>query len=125
MRAENRAFADAYKAGRYVPPIEFRVMNGHVLAVEGPSGGVGRLGRRGRLAARTGQAARLMQPHHVVVARAVKAHALERDNALARGRRDQIVRRACLAVQVFGRQQEASGDEDEWRFLAVASPVRH
>ena len=41
-----RAFADAYKAGRYVPPIEFRVMNGHVLVVEGHQR------RRGALLAR-------------------------------------------------------------------------
>ncbi|RQH06601.1 ParB/RepB/Spo0J family partition protein [Paraburkholderia dinghuensis] len=42
-----RAFADAYKAGRYVPPIEFRVMNGHVLVVEGHQR------RRGALLARS------------------------------------------------------------------------
>ncbi|MGF6599765.1 putative transcriptional regulator [Paraburkholderia sp. GAS448] len=34
-RAKIRAFADAYRAGHYVPPVEFRVMNGRVLVVEG------------------------------------------------------------------------------------------
>jgi hypothetical protein len=43
--AQIRAFADAHKAGHYVPPIEFRAANGRTRLIEG------HLRRRGALIA--------------------------------------------------------------------------